>query len=103
MPAAKQIGILLFPEVEELDVAGPWEVLSFWTRNYPGDGYAVSCMSLSGGLVQCAKGLSCRLIIPSPTRLRSTSWCIPVARAREHSSATVFDFSGFVTSAPRCR
>ena len=53
----KQIAIVLFPDVEELDVVGPWEVLSFWTRNYPQDGYAVSCMSPSGGLVQCAKGL----------------------------------------------
>ena len=57
MPVTKQIGIVLFPEVEELDVVGPWEVLSFWTRSYPEDGYAVSSMSLPGGLVQCAKGL----------------------------------------------
>ena len=53
----KQIGIVLFPEVEELDAIGPWEVLAFWTRNFPEDGHVVSCMSLSGGLVQCSKGL----------------------------------------------
>ena len=54
---ARQIGILLFEGVEELDAIGPWEVLSFWSRNFPEDGYAVSCLSRSGGLVQCAKGL----------------------------------------------
>lgn len=53
----KHIGILLFPDAEELDAIGPWEVLSFWTRHFPQDGHTVSCLSASGGLVQCAKGL----------------------------------------------
>jgi transcriptional regulator GlxA family with amidase domain len=56
----KHIGILLFPDVEELDAVGPWEILSYWTRIFPEDGYAVSCLSRSGGLVQCAKGLEVR-------------------------------------------
>ena len=56
----KHIGIVLFPEVEELDVVGPWEVLSSWTRSYPQDGYAVSCLSRAGGLVTCAQGLTMR-------------------------------------------
>ena len=54
----KDIGILLFNDVEELDAIGPWEVLSYWTRNHPADGFAVSCLSKSGGLVQCPKGLA---------------------------------------------
>jgi transcriptional regulator GlxA family with amidase domain len=53
----KHIGILLFSDVEELDAVGPWEVLSYWSQKFPEDGYAVSCLSRSGGLVQCAKGL----------------------------------------------
>jgi len=53
----KHIGILLFPDVEELDAVGPWEVLSFWAQYFPDDGYTVSCLSATGGLVQCAKGL----------------------------------------------
>jgi transcriptional regulator GlxA family with amidase domain len=57
MPTARQVGIVLFPDAEELDVVGPWEVLSFWARRYPEDGYEVSCLSSEGGLVQCAKGL----------------------------------------------
>ncbi len=54
---AKNIGIVLFDDVEELDAIGPWEVLSAWTQHFPDDGYAVSCLSRSGGLVRCAKGL----------------------------------------------
>lgn len=41
MPEAlKHIGIVLFEDVEELDAVGPWEVLLYWTRNFPDDGYA---------------------------------------------------------------
>ena len=58
MAAAKHIGIVLFPDVEELDAVGPWEVLAAWTRSFPDDGYTVSCLSRFGGLVQCAKGLA---------------------------------------------
>lgn len=58
MSAVKHVGIVLFPDVEELDAVGPWEVLSFWTRHFRDDGYAVSCLSQAGGLVQCAKGLT---------------------------------------------
>ncbi|BBY60559.1 DJ-1/PfpI family protein [Mycolicibacterium sarraceniae] len=53
----KNIGIVLFDGVEELDAIGPWEVLSTWTHHFPDDGYAVSCVSRSGGPVLCAKGL----------------------------------------------
>jgi transcriptional regulator GlxA family with amidase domain len=53
-----RIGILLFPGVEELDAIGPWEVLSWWTRAHPDDGWAVTTLSRSGGMVECAKGLT---------------------------------------------
>jgi transcriptional regulator GlxA family with amidase domain len=53
----KHIGILLFSDVEELDAIGPWEVLSYWSRSHPEDGFAVSCWSKAGGLVRCSKGL----------------------------------------------
>jgi transcriptional regulator GlxA family with amidase domain len=55
--AVKHIGIVLFEDVEELDAVGPWEVLSYWTKNFPDDGYAVACLSRAGGAVRCAKGL----------------------------------------------
>jgi transcriptional regulator GlxA family with amidase domain len=56
--AVRRIGIVLFPDVEELDAVGPWEVLSFWTRNHPDDGWDVFCLSADGGPVACAKGLT---------------------------------------------
>ena len=58
MTTTRQIGILLFDDVEELDAVGPWEVLSFWTRSFPQDGWAVTTLSREGGAVACAKGLT---------------------------------------------
>jgi transcriptional regulator GlxA family with amidase domain len=54
----RYIGILLFDGVEELDAVGPWEVLAAWTRHFPDDGFAVTCLSRSGGEALGAKGLS---------------------------------------------
>lgn len=54
----KYIGILLFDDVEELDAAGPWEVLAFWTREHRHQGWEVYCVSVDGQPVTCAKGLN---------------------------------------------
>jgi transcriptional regulator GlxA family with amidase domain len=53
----KHIGIVLFDGVEELDAVGPYEVLAHWTREYPDDGYDVTCLSWDGRAVTGAKGL----------------------------------------------
>ncbi|MFZ1062062.1 MAG: DJ-1/PfpI family protein [Acidimicrobiales bacterium] len=53
----KRIGILMFEQMEELDAVGPWEVLGYWTRYFPDDGYDVINLSRDGGEVTCAKGL----------------------------------------------
>jgi len=53
----RQIGLLVFDGVEELDAVGPWEVLSSWTRMHPEDGWDVFCMSVDGGPVVGAKSL----------------------------------------------
>ena len=45
----RTIGIVLFEDVEELDAAGPWEVLASWTRTHPEDGYRVTTPSPDGG------------------------------------------------------
>jgi transcriptional regulator GlxA family with amidase domain len=55
--ASRNIGILLFSDVEELDAVGPWEVLSHWTRSHPEDGFVVTTLSQFGGLIECANGL----------------------------------------------
>ena len=53
----RHLGILLFDGVEELDAVGPWEVLSWWTRSFPEDGYTASTFSTDGLAVTCNKGL----------------------------------------------
>ncbi|GAB4584196.1 DJ-1/PfpI family protein [Nocardia sp. IFM 10818] len=53
----RKIAIVLFDGVEELDFAGPWEVLAFWTRTVPEDGWEVFTVSRDGATVTCAKGL----------------------------------------------
>ena len=55
--AVKTIGIFLFDDVEELDAVGPWEVLAFWTRTWPDDGWRVVTFSLDGAPVTAAKGM----------------------------------------------
>jgi transcriptional regulator GlxA family with amidase domain len=57
MDRTRHIGILLFDGVEELDAVGPWEVLSYWTRSHPEDGWRVCLLSRDGGAVDCAKGM----------------------------------------------
>jgi transcriptional regulator GlxA family with amidase domain len=51
------IGVAVFEDSEELDWAGPWEVLSAWASGWPGDGVEVFTVADSGEPVQCAKGL----------------------------------------------
>lgn len=51
------IGIALFEGCEELDFAGPWEVLSFWAQMWPDDGVTVFTVAQTGETIRCAKGL----------------------------------------------
>jgi transcriptional regulator GlxA family with amidase domain len=60
-----RIGIYLFPDVEELDWAGPWEVLSFWSLMWPDDDVEVFTFADSDEPVTCAKGLR---VLPDRTR-----------------------------------
>jgi transcriptional regulator GlxA family with amidase domain len=58
------IGIALFDGAEELDWAGPWEVLAAWAQQWPDDGVRVFTLARSDALVTCAKGLR---VIPDET------------------------------------
>ena len=51
------IGVALFEGAEELDWAGPWEVLAAWATQWPDDGVRVFTLARSEGPVSCAKGL----------------------------------------------
>jgi transcriptional regulator GlxA family with amidase domain len=52
-----RIGIALFDGAEELDWAGPWEVLAAWSKQWPDDGVEVFTVAANGEPVTCAKGL----------------------------------------------
>jgi transcriptional regulator GlxA family with amidase domain len=52
-----RIGIFLFGGAEELDWAGPWEVLAAWAQQWPDDGVEVFTFARTDGPVTCAKGL----------------------------------------------
>lgn len=54
---SRHIGLLLFDGVEELDAVGPWDVLAYWTQEYPEDGWSISCISVEGRPVTAAKSL----------------------------------------------
>jgi len=50
------IAIALFPGVEELDWAGPWEVLSGWARNWTIDEATVFTVADTTGVIRCSQG-----------------------------------------------
>jgi transcriptional regulator GlxA family with amidase domain len=52
-----RIGIALFDGAEELDWAGPWEVLAAWAQQWPDDGVEVFTLAQRDGEITCAKGL----------------------------------------------
>jgi transcriptional regulator GlxA family with amidase domain len=52
-----QIGIALFDGTEELDWAGPWEVLAAWAQQWPDDDVEVFTVARRAEPVTCAKGL----------------------------------------------
>ena len=53
-------GILVFPQVEELDFVGPWEMATMWKQVAPGPQSPTNCFIVAQTLapVVCAKGLS---------------------------------------------
>ncbi len=52
-----RIAVALFEGAEELDWAGPWEVLAGWAVQFPEDGVAAVTVAAGEGPVTCAKGL----------------------------------------------
>jgi transcriptional regulator GlxA family with amidase domain len=51
------VAIVLFDDAEELDWAGPWEVLSAWAHFWPDDGVTVYTVAETSDPIRCAKGL----------------------------------------------
>ena len=53
-----EIGIVVFPDAEELDFAGPWEVLGAWAEHHPEDDVRLRLLARDGSPVRCRKGLT---------------------------------------------
>jgi transcriptional regulator GlxA family with amidase domain len=51
------IGIVVFEDAEELDFAGPWEVLGAWAEHHPEDAVRLRLLAEASGAVRCRKGL----------------------------------------------
>jgi transcriptional regulator GlxA family with amidase domain len=58
------IGVALFDGAEELDWAGPWEVLAAWAEQWPDDVVRVFTLAREDRPVTCAKGLR---VLPDET------------------------------------
>jgi len=52
-----RIAFFIFDGAEELDWAGPWEVLAAWAKGWPEDGIETFTIAQHEGPVTCAKGL----------------------------------------------
>ena len=58
------IGVALFDGAEELDWAGPWEVLAAWAQQFPDDDVRVFTLARENRSITCAKGLR---VLPDET------------------------------------
>jgi transcriptional regulator GlxA family with amidase domain len=58
------IAVALFEGAEELDWAGPWEVLAAWAQQWPEDDVEVFTVARTEEQVTCAKGLR---VVPDRT------------------------------------
>ncbi len=54
---SESFGVLIFPEAEELDFVGPWEMLTRWSKYADGP---ANCLLVAQSMepVRCAKGMS---------------------------------------------
>ena len=52
-----RIAIALFEDAEELDWAGPWEVLAFWSTHWPADDVEVVTVAETAEPIRCVNGM----------------------------------------------
>ena len=51
------VGVYIYEGVEELDWAGPWEVLATWANGWPDDGVTTFTITDTSDPVRCAHGV----------------------------------------------
>ena len=82
-----RIAVALFDGAEELDFAGPWEVLAAWATQWPDDGVEVFTVADSAEAGQVRKGHArASRTTPGRPHRGSTSSSIPAASGRGASS-----------------
>lgn len=54
---SRKFGFLLFPGLEELDLVGPWEMISLWSKRLEGPGTCLLVAQTREPVI-CAKGIS---------------------------------------------
>lgn len=59
-----RIGFFIFDGAEELDFAGPWEVLAMWAKSFPDDEVEVFTLAQEPRTINCAKGMK---VVPDHT------------------------------------
>lgn len=59
-----QVAVVVFDGVEELDFAGPYEVLAAWAHHFPDDDVRVRLVAELATPVRCAKGMQ---VVPHAT------------------------------------
>ena len=82
-----RIGILLFEGAEELDWAGPWEVLAAWAHQ-PQDGVEVFTIAQTTAPVTCAKGLR---VLPGQDRRRAGALDVVIVPGGRGTRALIED------------
>src|SRR5829696_3292675 len=89
----RSIAMLMFEGVEELDFAGPWEILTFFRDQEHGD-LDVFLVSEHGGEVKCAKGLRVLTDYSYKTAPRADVLLVPggVAVFTEQNNANTIEY-----------
>src|SRR5262245_17061679 len=90
MLAGMRIAIALFEGAEELDFAGPWEVLAAWATQWPDDGVEVFTVADSLGPVRRATGMS---VVPDATCEHGGEMEVPVCPGRQATRPQLGDES----------
>jgi len=88
-----RIAVALFEGAEELDFAGPWEVLAAWATQWPDDGVEVFTVAATIDPVPCAKGMR---VLPDHTWESAPAFDVlvypgGVGSRRELADATVLE------------
>lgn len=90
----ERFGFLLFNGLEELDLVGPWEMISLWGKDLGGP-KEIFTVSQDGNPVKCAKGLQIAANYSFTSCPRLDYLLIPggLATKQEANNKTLIEFN----------